>query len=287
MQYNLATLAKRQRNIRRSEISLPVIVAPAIYASDLFTSCYRPIVNLWAASVDQIVAEYARSLSDMVTDSPEDVQAIIDDVERNAVALALSLTPQVQGWALRVEQYIRTRWAGAVLSATGVRLDTMLGPEDVRATLQTYIGWNTDLIKDISAQAKQRIANAVFSGFQNRTPAREVAKQIREAVAMSRRRSTMIASDQLAKLSSALADERGREAGLSVWRWNHSGKKHPRKHHLERNGFLYSSVKAEQGKHVKGVIVRVPPEQNDWPSRPPWCACAQQFLLVLKFDEDK
>jgi hypothetical protein len=287
MQYNLATLAKRQRNIRRSEITLPVIVAPAIYASDLFTSCYRPIVDLWASSVDEIVQEYARSLSDMVTDSPEDVQAIIDEVERSAVALSLSLTPQVQGWALKVEQYIRTRWAGAVLSATGVRLDTMLGPEDVRATLQTYIGWNVDLIKDVSAQARQRIANAVFSGFQNRTPAREVAKQIREAVAMSRRRSTLIASDQLSKLSSALADERGREAGLICWKWVHSGKRHPRKHHLERNGFLYSSVKAEQGKHVKGVIVRVPPEQDDWPSRPPWCGCSQQFLLVLEFDEDK
>lgn len=284
MQYNLATLAKRQRNIRRSEIALPVIVAPAIYASDLFTSCYRPIVDLWAASVDQIVAEYARSLSGMVTDSPEDVQAIIDDVERNAVALALSLTPQVQGWALRVEQYIRTRWAGAVLSATGVRLDTMLGPEDVRATLQTYIAWNTDLIKDISAQAKQRIANAVFSGFQNRAPARDVAKKIREAVAMSRRRSTMIASDQTQKLSAQLAQERRRDAGLTAFRWRHSGKKHPRPEHVARNGKLYSESKDEVGRTYKGETILRAPDNSTRAGMEPYCGCTEQGVLLLFLD---
>lgn len=287
MKYDLATLAKRQRNIRRSVVTLPVITAPRLYATDLYVRSYRPIVNLWSAATEQIITEYERSLSELTQDSAEDIGEIIERVEQSAVALALTLTPAVRGWALKVETYIRDRWAGAVLSATGVRLDTMLGPDDVRATLQTYIAWNVDLIKDVSAQAKQRISNAVFSGLQNRTPAREVAKQIREAVAMSRRRSVAIASDQLSKVSSQLADERARDAGLTVWKWNHSGKKHPRLHHLERNGFLYSDKASEQGKHVNGVLVRKPPESNDLPGRPPWCGCNAQHILVFDFDEDK
>lgn len=286
MKYNLASLAQRQRVFRRRYVTLPVIEAPKLYATDLFISAYRPIVNLWAAGAEDIIASYERALSELITDSPDDVADAIEQVNRAAVVLSLSLTPQVRRWALKVETYIRERWSGAVLSATGVRLDTMLGPADMRATMETYIQWNVGLIKGVSDQARHRITNHVFAGLQNRTPAREVAKQIREAVAMSRRRSILIASDQLNKISNELADERSRDAGLTVWRWNHSGKKHPRLHHLERNGFLYSDVASEQGKRVGGVLVRKPPESTDLPGRPPWCGCVAQHIMVFDFDEE-
>src|SRR5690606_20764421 len=122
--------------------------------------------------------------------------------------LFLTLTPALRTWAFRVEQITRQRWRGAVLAATEVDLGTLLGPEPIRDTLESYIAWNTDLIRDISDQARKRIAGRVFSGLTQRKPAREVAKEIREAVGMARDRSLRVASDQLSKVSSSLAEER-------------------------------------------------------------------------------
>jgi SPP1 gp7 family putative phage head morphogenesis protein len=153
-----------------------------------------------------------------------------------------------------------------VLSATGVDIGTLIGPEDVRATVAAYMEWNASLIRDISAQARQRISNAVFAGLQARTPAREVAKQIREATGMARDRSIRVASDQLSKITSSLADERRREAGLTSWKWRWSRKKHGRKEHIAREGKIYTDVDAPE----------------DLPGQLPFCGCRQ--LAVINLD---
>lgn len=264
--FNLAALARRQRNIRRSSIVLRDIAPPATMATDLYRATYSRVIAAWTEALPRINAAYVRSLSELTTDSPADVRAEIDGAAEAINRLVLMLTPGVRDWALRVEKWQRAKWRGAVLSATGVDLETMLGAEDVRATLETSIEWNVALIKDVSAQAQQRISNAVFDGLRNRTPARDVARGIREAVDMGRARSVRIASDQLNKITSALAEERRREAGIDTWKWRHSGKLHPRLDHQERNGKEYTDATAPE----------------DLPGRFPYCGCRSQ--AVIKFD---
>jgi uncharacterized protein with gpF-like domain len=217
----------------------------------------------------------------LTTDSPADLQSRIDAAQSEFDRIFLQLTAALEDWGIRVERWQRSKWRDAILSSTGVDLLTLIGSEDVRATVETYMRWNTDLIRNVSDQARQRISNAVFTGLQNRTPARDVAKQIREAVDMSRTRSKGIAADQLSKISSALADERRRQAGLSVWKWRHSGKRHPREHHRARDGRLYADDPAMVGREINGVTVLEPPAENDRPGRPPWCGCRGQGVLVL------
>jgi uncharacterized protein with gpF-like domain len=177
----------------------------------------------------------------------------------------LTLTPRLRDWAVGVERWQRGKWRGAVLSATGIDLQTMIGPEDTQSTLETIIEWNTSLIKDVSDQARQRIANSVFSGLRERRAAREVAAEIREAVDMGRRRSVGIASDQLSKLSSSLASERRRQAGITSWKWRHSGKKHPREEHKARDGKVYTDQTAPKDK----------------PGQLPYCGCREQAVIDL------
>ncbi|MBH0112721.1 hypothetical protein I5E68_07120 [Novosphingobium sp. YJ-S2-02] len=268
MTYDLATLTRRARpGMRRKSIVIRDIAPPATMATDLYRACYLPVVQTWSAALPAIENAYARSLSELTTDAPADVKAEIDGAAEQVNRLLLLLTPQVRDWALRTERWYRGKWRGAVLSATGVDLDTMLGASDMRAPLETHIEWNTALIKDVSAQAQQRIGNAVFDGLRNRTPAREVAKTIREAVDMGRDRSTRIASDQLNKLSSALADERRREAGIETWRWRHSRKAHPRADHKARDGNEYTDATAPE----------------DRPGQQPYCGCRAQ--AVITFDD--
>lgn len=281
MRYDLAAMTRRTKNIRRSAIVIRDIAPPAVLASNLFAKVYRPIIQAWTDATPRIVATYERTLSAMVTDAPADIQAEIDATAGVLERLFLLLTPEIRKWALMTEQWHRGRWRGAVLSATGVDLGTLIGPADVRETLESYINWNVALAKDVSAQAQQRISSAVFSGLQNRTSAREVAKDISEAIGMGRKRSLGIAADQLSKVTSALADERRREAGLSVWKWRHSGKVHPRVRHKERDGNLYSDAPADVGAVVNGKTVLAAPDEKDRPSRPPWCGCRSQGVIIF------
>jgi uncharacterized protein with gpF-like domain len=280
MAYPLAAMARRAG--RRRNATFRDIVPPAVMATDLYRACYLPVLSIWTRGAEQILALYTQTLAQMATDSPADIEGEIDRLGAAMQSLILSLTPEVRDWALRVETWHRQKWRGAVLAASGVDLSTLIGPEGVRETLQARIAANVALIKDVGQQAQTRIAGAVFRGLTERQPAREVAKAIREAVDMGRTRARNIAADQLTKLSGELADERRREAGLDVWEWRHSGKRHPRPEHLARNGNYYSEVAARQGTSVGGKLVRVPPERGDWPSRPPFCACRSRAVLILE-----
>jgi uncharacterized protein with gpF-like domain len=265
MRFVLAQMLRRIRNPRRSQIVLRDIAPPATLATNLYRSCYRPVVERWQAAIPRIMAEYERALSGMTLDAPADVEREIRSVADELSRVLLTLTPRLRDWAVGVERWQRGKWRGAVLSATGIDLQTMIGPEDTQSTLETIIEWNTSLIKDVSDQARQRIANSVFSGLRERRAAREVAAEIREAVDMGRRRSVGIASDQLSKLSSSLASERRRQAGITSWKWRHSGKKHPREEHKARDGKVYTDQTAPKDK----------------PGQLPYCGCREQAVIDL------
>lgn len=271
--FDLAAEARRVRNIRRKSITIKEVVAPQMLATDLFRSCYLPVVQLWSSAGQRIADEYARTLSQMTQDSPADIQGEIEGAEAAFERLLLTLTPSLRNWALKVERSVRERWVRQVYSATSVNLSTRLGPFDVADTLESFIAWNTDLIKDVSAQTKQRIASSVFAGLNQRKPAREVAKEIAEAVGMSRKRALNIASDQLSKLSGSLAEERQRQAGIKQVIWVHSDKLRPRQTHKARDGKRYylDTKKAVVGDET------VPP--GDWVQQPPYCGCRTRSYI--------
>ena len=280
--YDLAAMVRRARpGMRRRAIVLREIAPPATMATSLYRAVYRPIVLAWEGAIPRILAEYERSLAEMVTDSPADLSALLDGLAEELRRLVLDLTPSLREFVLRVETWTRGRWRGAVLSATGIDLGTLLGPLDARITVETAIERNVALVRDVSDQARGRIADAVFRGLNQRRPARDVAKDIREAVDMGRRRAVRIASHQLSSVSAELADERRREAGLDVWKWRHSGKLHPRPHHKARDGKLYSENSARVGTEIEGQTVLTPPEPDDWPGRPPFCGCRSQSVMVF------
>tara|TARA_Y100001951_G_scaffold102557_2_gene109421 strand:- start:2893 stop:3735 length:843 start_codon:yes stop_codon:yes gene_type:complete len=278
MNFNLAAMTRRAKNPRRDSIPIRDIRIPATQASNLYQRTYRRIVETWEAAVPSIVAQYERDMSALTTDTASDA---IEDVDRGILGLILQLRPELTDWAIRLESLVRQKWTANVLSATSVDLTTMLGPEDVRQTVQQAIDWNTNLIKDVSAQTRQRVGNAVFDGLRNRTPARDVAKAIREATGMARRRSLNIAAHQSSSLAGQLAQERRRQAGLSVFMWIHSGKTNYRPEHKARDGVMYSEDPAMVGKVVRGQTVRAAPQSSDRASIPPWCGCRERAVLVL------
>lgn len=259
-------MAKRQSNIRRKVVTIRDIPAPAVLASDLFAAGYRPVLALIDRYAALATVEYDRSLSALITDSGDDLTRIFERMGQELSALVLMLRPSLRDWTVRVERYQRGKWRGAVLAASNVDIDTMIGPQDVAVPIETALNWNVALVRDVGDQARQRISAAVFAGLTNRSPARDVAKQIREATGFARDRSLRIASDQLTKLTSSLASERRRQAGIEKWKWRSSHKLHYRPEHAARDGKVYDDTTAPK----------------DLPGQLPFCGCREQ--AVIEFD---
>lgn len=273
MRYDLATLARRTRNIRKSAIVLREVSAPTMLATDLFNTAYRPTINLWTQAAPRIAEEYARTLASLTTDAPSDIQTQIDGAEAAFQRLFFALTPSLRSWALRVESSVRQRFVRQVFGATSVELSTLLGPSDVIQTVEAVIARNAALVKDVSQQIQARISDAVFRGLNARSPARDVAKEINEAVSLGRKRALRVAQDQLSKASGALAEERQRQAGIDQVIWVHSDKLRPRPHHAARDGKRYylATKKAVDGSET------VAP--GDWVSQPPFCGCRSRAYI--------
>jgi SPP1 gp7 family putative phage head morphogenesis protein len=277
MRFNLAQMAKRS-GLRRS-VTIRDIRPPAMFATNLFNAAYADVVKVWEEAAPRLIEEYRRSLSELTQDSLTDLEHIFAEAERQTGAIFFQLKPALERWSLFVERWYRQKWVAAVQSASRVDLSTMLGASDVRMSLETSIANNVALVRSVSDETRQKMSQAVFDGLRNRTPADEVAKRIRDVAGMGRARARRIASDQLAKLTSSLADERRRQAGLSEWEWLHSGKLHPREDHRARNGRVYSDDPGEVGGKINGKAITAPP--NDRPGQLPFCGCRSRSVIAI------
>jgi len=273
-QYDLAALARRSGTRKRITTFRPIKTTQA-QANDL-ARIYRDILTPWLDSTDRIIALYT---CDLVTDSPDDMGSLFDALGEELSRLVLELTPNLRNWAFRTERYHREKWRSAVLAGASVDIGTLIGPQDAQETIAAWLQRNVALVKDIGTQAQGRISDAVFRGYQQRKTAAEVAKDIRTATGMAKRRANNIASDQSTKLGAALDAERQRQAGLTIWRWNHSDKRNPRPEHVARDGKLYGDDAEDRGKLSNGTTVSAPPA--DLPSELPWCGCNRQGVMVL------
>lgn len=281
MKYDLAAMSRRAGNRRRMVTFAPIPLTQAQQSG--LAKINRAILAPWLTARERITEAYAAELARVLTtDSIDDLTSLFSSLADEVQRLVLELTPAMRDWAFRVEQVHRGKWARTVLAGADVDVSYLIGPADAQESIEQFLARNTALVKDTATQAQGRISDAVFRGLQARKPAREVGREIADALGMARKRSDRIAADQAVKLSSALDAQRQREAGLTVWRWNHSGKLHPRSWHKQRDGNLYADDKADQGPLANGDVVAEPPEPDDLPGVPPYCGCVRQGVLVFE-----
>lgn len=270
--------------MRRRAVTFAPIRSTRAQSTSL-SAIYRRMLAPWLDARDTILAAYERELARVLaTDAPSDLSALFEALADEVSRLVLTLTPDLREWAFRVEGVHRGKWAGTVLSGTGVDIRYLIGPQDAAEAIEAFVARNVALVKDVSAQAQGRISDAVFRGLQQRAPAREVGKAIADALGMGRKRALRIAADQSTKLNAALSEQRQREAGLEVYRYVHSGKLHARPWHKTRDGKLYEidtgkEVRFEDGEKVYGSDLI---EREDKPSVPPWCGCVTRAVLVFE-----
>jgi SPP1 gp7 family putative phage head morphogenesis protein len=265
MRFSLAAMAARKRKSRRPVTFAPILTTKA--QADSLAAIYARMIEPWSRAHLILAEVYERELGRVLqTDSAEDLGATNDAIAQAINRLVLELTPELRRWALRVESWHRGKWVRAILSGVEVGLESVLGPEDMRETIDAFLVRNTSLIRDVNEQARGKIADAVLRGLQQRSPISEITKEIREASGFARKRARRIAGDQTVKLASALDRERQRQAGLDHWKWRHSHKLHPRAEHVARDGKIYTDKTAPE----------------DEPGELPFCGCVRQGVLVFE-----
>lgn len=267
IQYDLPAMVKRVGKVRKP-VTLAEIKPPKALQTDL-ARIYMRVVNQWAAICrERLLPLYASTLDEIMRDSVDEMAAAQEQSGNLLTRLFALITPELNEWAIAVEAWHRRRFVASILP-TGVDVSTLIGPADSRMTMQVAVDANVALVRSVSDQTRERIAGVIFRGFQQRLPARTVAKQMNDAVGLGRKRSMRIASDQLAKLSSALDEERFRQADIEKYEWAWSGKLHPRDWHKARNGKVFPL--SGDGAVPKG----------DAPGEPPFCGCRRRARLEL------
>jgi uncharacterized protein with gpF-like domain len=261
-------------------------------ATNLYRAAYAPIVDIWTGAQVAIMEEYERTLREtaptsgdrapvLTADSASSIDAQIERALAAASAVIVTIRPKLDAWGRLAEAWHRRRWQATVQAATGLDLSAIIGPEDARETLDAVIARNVGLVRAVSDDARQRIADTVYRGLQARTPASEMAKEIAEGVGMARKRALRIAAHQNVVLSSQLNEERRRQAGIDSWIWRHSGKVHARDDHKARDGKLYTDNPDRVGTTYEGRAVLEAPDASDLPGIPPNCGCTSQSVLIL------
>ena len=185
---DIPALIAAQPGRRRRAIILRPINPTASMAQEL-AAIILPAATIWSGALERIMAAYDPKPLGLIHDSPEEAQTAIEAAASEFRSrLVATITPALRNWVVRAERWHRAKWSGAVKAGTGIELSTVLTAGDVEETLGAFLARNASLIRNISDQAEQRIADAVFRGYQNKTPAREVAKEVREAAGMARAR---------------------------------------------------------------------------------------------------
>lgn len=273
-------MASRQ-GLKRRETAFAPILTTSAQANDL-AAISRRIIAPWLDAKTAITEIYARELARRLQqDSIDDLTSLFAALGGAVDRLILDLTPAMQNWAIQVEGWHRGKWSRSVLAGTDVDISTMIGPTDAIETIDAFMARQTALIRRVSDDTRAKIADLVYRGLEQRLASNVVGREIARITGLSRKRANRIAADQSVKLASALDAQRQREAGLTVWKWRHSGKLHYRPYHKARDGNLYADSKADQGTTPSGEIISEPPEADDLPGIPPYCGCVRQGVLML------
>lgn len=265
--FNLAAMAKaagRRKNVTLRPIDPPQALVNALYAIEI------PVVRAWRdGAANLVLPAYAASLGRLMRDEEADqLTAALNQAEAQASRVVVAALASLRDWTVRVENWHRGRFTGAVESGTGVKVQGVLLDADATEELALSVQRNTDLIRNVSDTMRQQIGQAVWQGISARSPRRDIAKQINGVIDGQRARALRIAVDQANKLSGALDELRQNQAGIDKFDWKHSGKVHYRPAHKARNGKRYRWDD--------------PAIRGDKPKQKPFCGCTAQAVVEIE-----
>lgn len=127
----------------------------------------------------------------------------------------------------------------------GLTIKTPELPESMISTLQAATARNVGLIKSIQSKFHEQVSQEVLNNIGDQQAVYENAKKLVDRVYFrgetTEERARLIARDQVSKMSCEMSAARAKSAGITKFKWRHSGgSADPRKLHLEYNNQIFS-----------------------------------------------
>lgn len=127
----------------------------------------------------------------------------------------------------------------------GLTIKTPELPESMISTLQAATARNVGLIKSIQSKFHEQVSQEVLNNIGDQQAVYENAKKLVSRVYFrgetTEERARLIARDQVSKMNSEMSAARNRSAGITKFKWRHSGASNePRKLHLQYNNQIFS-----------------------------------------------
>ncbi len=213
---------------------------------------------VFADRLSQILDAYGRenvSLDQMRVDR---IMNMVDDFqkesERQLSFLAQDATFQ---WFQRVDKFAANKFTSSIKNAMGVDAQSILSQSIYDELREMGIAQNVLLIRNLSPEAYQDVRKALLADFQGvglPGGSKSLAGAIQDILGSTKRRASVIARDQTAKMNSQMAQARQVDAGVTHYQWRTAGDQrvvgnpsglYPKgnaKHmnHFDRNGKIFS-----------------------------------------------
>lgn len=238
MRYDLRALARRG-GIRRSGIDLRPIEPTTALASQLETEAFRILRAAHEEIRGRLLTVYAPRPVQTQDDASSTIADALAAVSNAIRRLVVNIAPGAARWAVRVEQWHRQRFAATIRAGTGADIVAFLTAQDAQDEVEAAVSWAASLIEGLTDDLRRQVENLTWAAYANQTPREELARDLTQRIGTSRARARFIARDQTTKLAANLDRLRQQEAGITEYRWRHSGKKHPRPEHVARDGHIF------------------------------------------------
>lgn len=184
--------------LRRKRYDLPALIASrgikarpfrrispsGVMALD-FAQPYLRVVRAWSAEQAGLIAAYEQARA------TGDRSGLVRALEAAGAAVAVQsgiARREVPSQVDRIERWHRIQWLSRVKASTKLDVSVFTAGQDVAPEIDSAVAWNEQLIDDVDAQTKARIAAALLGGIAVAAPATrtEAVQRAREARRQSR-----------------------------------------------------------------------------------------------------
>lgn len=146
----------------------------------------------------------------------------------------------------------RVAFSSAIKAATGgIDISPVLNATDVRPHIDAAMLRSANLVRGITDQFAQRLAQDVMRAASQGTRAADLAKDLTANYEWGRKRAKLIARDQIAELNGQLNKVRQQQVGVEKYQWSTSLDERVRPTHqvLEGQTFSWSEPGPDDGNH--------------------------------------
>jgi len=152
------------------------------------------------------------------------VSGIVDKMLKNTLKTS----------AVTLSQSLKQLTGGLILNTSSI-------PKGLEFITQAIVAENVSLIKSIPQEYFNDITGSVMRSISSGNGLFDLIPQIEKYNGITRKRATLIASDQTRKAYSAINRERLTSAGVKKFRWHHSGgSQTPRPSHVAMDNVIFS-----------------------------------------------